>query len=142
MYQGQLPMLTKGPLALFYGGDQIIPDLSEKSPGRGVPLLFLGSAIFQVSLYILKHLKSRDRKMYVHNLTKSLVENVLNMYGIIVIILISITSVAYIILHHWSIEQNKNKIKITNLVPKEIIILFGVVLFITILPFIKSYPLR
>ena len=141
MYPGQIPMLTKGPFALFYGGDQIIPELSEKSPGRGVPLLTLWS-IFQVSLYILKCTKSRNLKMYTHNLTKSLVENVLNMYGIIVIILISITSVVYIILHHWSIEKNKTKEKITKLVPKEIIILFSVTLFCVILPFIKSFALR
>ena len=93
MYQGELPMLTKGPFALFYGGDQIIPELSEKSPGRGVPILILWSAIFQVSLYILKCTKTRNVKLYTHNLTKSLVENVLNIYGIILIILISITSV-------------------------------------------------
>ena len=105
MCQEMLPMLTKGPFALFYGGEEIIPELSEKSPGRGVPILIMWSAIFQVSLYILKASKSRKMKMYAHNLTKSLVENVLNMYGIIVIILISIISTA---LHNnSSLEHRK-----------------------------------
>ena len=135
-------MLTKGPFALFYGGDQIIPELSEKSPGRGVPILILWSAIFQVSLYILKCTKTRNVKLYTHNLTKSLVENVLNMYGIIVIILISITSVAYGLFHLLSIKKNKKQEKMTKLIPNEIIIMFSLTMFCVILPFIKSYALR
>ena len=79
MFQGSLPMLTKGPLALFFGGDPIIGDLSEKSPGRGMPILVSCSLIFQMFLLILKQAKSRKLKMYAHNLTRALVENVLNM---------------------------------------------------------------
>ena len=135
-------MLTKGPFALFYGGDQIIPLLSEQTPGRGVPILIFWSVIFQVSLYILKHSKSRNLNIYAHNLTKSLVENVLNMYGFIVIILISVLCVLYIFIHHWSIEKNRTTEKITELVPKEIIIMFSATMFCVILPFIKSYALR
>ena len=142
MYQAQLPLLTKGPLALFYGGDQLIPELSENSPGRGLPVLLFLSATFQVSLYILKYYKSRNLKIYVHSLTKSLVENVLNIYGTIVIILISITSFMYAILHYWSIEKNKKLEMVTKLVPKEIIIWYIVNMFCVILPFIKSYALR
>ena len=142
MYQGQLPMLTKGPFALFYGGDQIIPLLSEQTPGRGVPILIFWSVIFQVSLYIVKHSKSRNLNIYAHNLTKSLVENVLNMYGFIVIIVISVLCVLNIFLHHLSIEKNRTTEKTTEIVPKEIIILFGATMFCVVLPYIKSYALR
>ena len=135
-------MLTKGPFALFYGGDKIIPDLSEGLPDSALPLLVVWSAIVQISLYILKSLKTRNLKSYAHNLTKSLVENVLNMYGIIVIILISITSVAYGLFHLLSIKKNKKQEKMTKLIPNEIIIMFSLTMFCVILPFIKSYALR
>ena len=142
MCQDKLPILTRGPFALFYGGEEIIPELSEKSPGLGVPILILWSAIFQVSLYIFKTSKSRKMKMYAHNLTKSLVENVLNMYGIIVIILISIISTVYITIHHLSIEKNRMQDTTSKIIPKEIIILYFLTMFCVVLPFIKSYALR
>ena len=80
--------------------------------------------------------------MYTHNLTKVLVENVLNMYGIIVIIAITIVSVAYVLLHHWRIQKNNEKEITSNLVPKEIYYLYLVLFFITVAPFVKSYALR
>ena len=134
-------MLTKGPVSLFFGGDLIIGDLSERSPGKGMPIVLLCSLIFQI-LFILKQAKSRKLKMYAHNLTRALVENVLNMYGIVTIIIITIVSVVYGHLHRWSSEKNKNQEKTTKLVPMEIFFLYLVILFITIVPFIKSYALR
>ena len=75
--------------------------------------------------------------MYSHKLSMSLVENVLNVYGIMVIIIISIICVAFSLLHHWSIEEHKfseNKIKT---VPREIIILFMVIFVCTVIPFLR-----
>ena len=137
-------MLTKGPFSLFYGGEQIINQLSKKSPGRGIPVLLIGSVMFQISFYILKTSKSRKLRMYIHILTRSLVENVLNMYGIMVIIIMSIISAVYSILHHWSIEMYKisENPPQPQLVPTEIIILFVIILFCTVVPFIKSYALK
>ena len=97
---------------------------------------------FSNLMFILKQAKSRKLKMYAHNLTRALVENVLNMYGIVAIIIITIVSVFYGLLHHWSIEKNKNQENTQDLVPREIIFLYLVILFITIVPFIKSYALR
>ena len=142
MIQGSLPLLTKGPLALFYGGNQIINDLSEKSPGRGFLILVMCSAIFQIFLSILKQTKSRNLKTYLYNLTKSLVENVVNMYGIIASFIITIASVAYGLIHHWTIEKNKKREHSTKCIPKEIFLLYLLLLFITIVPFVRSYALR
>ena len=77
MWLGQLPLLTKGPFALMYGGQDIINQviliiivvviiiiiiirtinnqiehvqLSSESPGRGVPSLILLSTIFQATI--------------------------------------------------------------------------------------------
>ena len=135
-------MLTKGPFALFYSGEQIVKQLSKKSPGRGIPVLLIGSVIFQISLYILKTSKSKKLGMYTHNLRRYLVENVLNMYGIMVIIIMSLISAVYSILHHWSIEMYKISENPPQCVPNEIIILFVIILFCTVVPFIKSYALR
>ena len=137
-------MLTKGPFALFYSGEQRVKQLSKKSPGRGIPVLLIGSVIFQISLYILKTSKSKKLGMYTHNLRRYLVENVLNMYGIMVIIIMSLISAVYSILHHWSIEMYKmsENSPQPQLVPTENIILFFIILFCTVVPFIKSYALR
>ena len=102
MFKGTLPMLTKGPFALFYGGEEILDKLSDGLPGKGVPILILCSALFQLFLYVLKKFQARGMKLYTQNLRKSLVENILNMYGIIIIVAISSISLIYIIIHHKS----------------------------------------
>ena len=135
-------MVTKGPFALFYGGDEIIPQLSEDFPDWGIPILTFVSVTFQVCLYLFKYLKSRKLNMYAHNLRIIMVENVLNMYEIVFIILISITGIVYGAIHFWGIKNNKNQEKITKLIPDEIIIMFMLTLFVIILPFIKSFALR
>ena len=142
MWQRQLPLLTKGPFALFYGGDAIIPDLSNKPPGRGVPVLIFLSAAFQVSLYIMKIVKSKNVKRYAQNLAKSLVENILNIYGIFLIIMMTLLSVTYITIHHWSIEKNREKEKTEGEIPWEIFFLYGITPLCGVLPFLKSYALR
>ena len=141
MFYGLLPLLTKGPFALFYGGESIIGSLSEESPGRGTLNLILGSALFQISLFCMRQAKSRKLN-YTHSLPKILVENILNIYGIIVIIIISLVSVAYVILHHWRIQKNNEENIDKKLLPREIYFLYSVILFITVVPFIKSYALR
>ena len=142
MYQGDLSMVTKGPFALFYGWDEIIPQLSEDFPDWGIPILTFVSVTFLVCLYLFKYLKSRKLNMYAHNLRTIMVENVLNMYEIVVIILISITGIVYGAIHFWGIKNNKNKEKITKSVPDEIRIMFMLTVFVIILPFIKSFALR
>ena len=128
-------MVTKGPFALFYGGDKIIPKLSEDFPDWGIPILTFVSVTFQLSLYLFKYLKSRKLNLYAHNLR-------IIMYRIIVIILISNTGIVYGAIHFWGIKNNKNQEKITKLIPDEIIIMFMLTTFVIILPFIKSYALR
>jgi hypothetical protein len=142
MYQGRLSMVTKGPLALFYGGEDIIPELSG-FPDSGIPIFTYGSIVFQVCLYLFKWFKSRKLKMYAHTLRKTMIENVLNMYGIIVIILISITAVVYGHIHFQGIKNNnKTKGKTAKLVPNEIILMFMLTMFVIAIPFFKSYALR
>ena len=142
MFQGTLPMLTKGPFALFYGGEEILDQLSNGSPGKGVPILILSSALFQLFLYVLKKFQARGMKLYTQNLRKSLVENILNMYGIIIIVAISSISLIYIIIHHNSIKENKEVKESSKLVPTEILILYSLTMLCVLLPFLRNHALR
>ena len=143
MYQGHLPMLTKGPFSLFYGGDQIIQDLSKKSPGIGTTLLVVVSAIFQFLLYIYKIIKSRKLQEYPQILKRTLVENVLNMYSLMILIILSIISISYGLLHHWDIEMHKvSPQRPTRLVPRTIVAYYIVILVSIACPFMNSFALR
>ena len=142
MFKGTLPMLTKGPFALFYGGEEILDQVIDGSPGKGVPVLILSSALFQLFLYVLKKFQARGMQLYTQNLRKSLVENILNMYGIIIIVAISSISLIYIIIHHNSIKENKEVKKSSKLVPTEILILYSLTMLCVLLPFLRNHALR
>ena len=142
MYQGHLPILTKGPFSIFYGGEQIMKDLSKQSPGIGSTLQLVVSVIFQISLYIVKQVKSRKLQEYPQILKMTIVDNVLNMYSIMIIIILSIIAGSYGLLHHWSIEKLKVSQVPTRLVPREIVVLYFLLFACVACPFVKSYALR
>ena len=98
MYLGSVPLLTRGPFALMYGGARILPHLSPLPPDPGLPLLILLSTLFQLTLFAVKKARS-EAGNYLAQLRASLVESVVNVYGVIIIIAISLGSTAYII-HH------------------------------------------
>ena len=41
MYLGSTPLMTKGPLALFFGGEPILEHLEDEPPWPGVPITVL-----------------------------------------------------------------------------------------------------
>ena len=45
---GQVPFLTKGPWALYFGGEEILEELSNAKSGRLLMYLYLISIIFNV----------------------------------------------------------------------------------------------
>ena len=47
---GRVPFMTKGPFALFFGGESILPLLSEGKAGQGLKYLYMVSFIFNVSI--------------------------------------------------------------------------------------------
>ena len=47
---GGLPYMTKGPLAMFFGGHDILPELSDRKAGRHVQILCLVSFISNLAL--------------------------------------------------------------------------------------------
>ena len=47
---GKQPFLTKGPFAMFFGGDDILSELSDKKSGKHLPLLYLVSTLFSITI--------------------------------------------------------------------------------------------
>lgn len=47
---GGLPFMTRGPFAMFFGGQDVLPDLSDRKAGRHVQMLYLVSIIFNFSI--------------------------------------------------------------------------------------------
>lgn len=47
---GGLPFMTKGPWAMFFGGHDILPELSDRKAGRHIQILGLASVIFNISI--------------------------------------------------------------------------------------------
>lgn len=132
----------QGPFALFYGGETILHDLSDQPPGRGIPLLIFFSVSFQVALFLIKFYQSRSLGAYSTHLRRAMVENVLNLYSLLIIIIIALISTVYIVLHHLNIENNRNKNNFEKSIPAEIIILFLFTAFCVFIPFLKSFALR
>ena len=40
--------MTKGPLAMFFGGHDILPELSDRKAGRHIQILCLVSVVFNL----------------------------------------------------------------------------------------------
>ena len=66
MYNGYIPMLTKGPFALFYGGQPIVHLLSSESPPLTLLISLLVSSSFQGCLLIYKRILLR-KVLFVYN---------------------------------------------------------------------------
>ena len=47
---GGLPFMTRGPFAMFFGGQDVLPDLSDRKAGRHVQMLYLVSILFNLSI--------------------------------------------------------------------------------------------
>ena len=105
MYTGRVPLLTKGPLVTFYGGQDLLEEVSPHPPGQSLVVLMLSSLAFQFLLFLFKWNFSRKIQNYALNLKATLVNNVLNIYGLLIITMISLISCFYAIYHYLSIKN-------------------------------------
>ena len=48
---GNHPFLTKGPYAHFFGGPDVINELSDEKPGKHTLLLYLASILFNLTIF-------------------------------------------------------------------------------------------
>ena len=76
---GRLPFMTKGPFAMFFGGQDILPgigqfwsinplvnvtkfpDLSDRQAGRHIQILYLVSIIFNLLIICTKHANGKTQ---------------------------------------------------------------------------------
>ena len=80
MFNGVVPVLTKGSFATFYGGNRVIEEIELKNldnsqPSLVIPLFFIISSLFQMSMYLYKRVRSSrytNIHSYMHSLKKTL----------------------------------------------------------------------
>ena len=131
----------------YYEAD-ILLELWQEPPDRGVPLLVVTSAAFQLLLYCVKRFRDRlirDRiSNYMNDLRSTLVENVVNVYGIIIILVVSFFSVVFVSKHLTTIKGNSSKAagELTAILPSTIVLLLCVMAFASGLPFFTRHALR
>ena len=98
MIRGIVPLLTKGPDALFLGGERMLDVLDDEKPGNALPYLILFSVLFQICVFSFKTIQNRQLESftnYVQNLRNSLVENVLNVYSLMLILFCNVIYLTY-----------------------------------------------
>ena len=74
---GIAPVMTKGSIAAYFGGDLVIQEIerTEKENSRPsfiLPLFFILSLLFQMSLYLYKMIRSRKHSNMNNNYMQSL----------------------------------------------------------------------
>ena len=145
MYNGRVPMLTKGPAVTFYGGQELLEEVSEDPPGRSLSILMVSSLAFQLGLFIFKWNFSRKIQNYALNLKAILVNNVLNIYGLLIIMIISLISCCYVIYHYLSIknfETPGETVPRTDGMPAGLLLLYLLTFLVVLIPFIQNFALR
>ena len=142
MYNGRLPLLTKGPLVTFYGRQDLLEEVSDDQTGKSLTILAFSSLTFQLALFIFKWNFSRKIQNYALNLKATLVNNVLNIYGLLIITMISLISFLYAIYHYLSIKNFESHSPERSVMPAGLLLLFLVVFVVVLLPYIQNFALR
>ena len=144
MYNGTMPLFTKGPLALFYGGEEILSELSDKTAGNGLPILLIATIMFQLSMYIYEkyHMRQlQNMTVYVKNLRTTLVKNVLNVYGVVLLLFFNLLGFIFVMSFYFLFGQENNRKEMEILVPSGIYFLALLLLISVIWPY-RSHALR
>ena len=143
MYNGRVPLLTKGPLVTFYGRQDLLEEVSDDPPGKSLTILMVSSLTFQLALFVFKWFFSRRIQNYALNLKATLVNNVLNIYGLLIIMIISLIASAYAIYHYLSIKNKQSEAGTERTVMPAGLLLLNLLTFVVVLlPFIQNFALR
>ena len=145
-----ISLLTKGPIALFFGGKDIIPLLStdsDKSSNFSQVFIFLVvlSAILQLLMATYKRRKFRKEILYEQKLQQAAMSGVRNVYGQIVIFTGFLGFWGCFGIHIFLIERNK-EIKHNDDLGEDssigILILSSILSLMIITIFIRNSKLR
>ena len=80
------PLLTRGPLALFFGGQEIIPLLSsDSSSNMLIIILVILSPVLQLLVHLYKKIRFRKEIKYEQQLQQAVMSGVRNAYRPIII---------------------------------------------------------
>ena len=109
-----IPLLTCGPLALFYGGQEIIPSLSSDlstatSSNKAIYVLIILSPMLQLLTYLYKEIKFKKEIRYEQQLQQAVMSGVRNVYGPIVIFIGFLGFFSAGLLHSHLSKQNNKK---------------------------------
>ena len=114
MYLGHLPKLTKGSFALYYGGKEIVPLLSDKAGSMVSPIYMGCSVIFQLSFFIFKKLKFRkfstglgSSDMYTSQLASTLMSGFSNTHSLVALVVFSAAGYLFTVVHYAFIERDR-----------------------------------
>ena len=140
MVLGNIPLLTRGPLAMFYGGDKILAHLSRESTGNHLALFMIASLSFQIVIIIFKSVKMRKLSTK-HILREAIISNFLNVYSLLLIIILTFFLVSQSILHSITIEDNSTKDGIPGDTWKSLLFIAALETVVQITPF-RNVALR
>ena len=99
MMLGVVPIITKGSFALFLGGEKMLRILDDRSPGRSTVNFLIFTIIFQILIGGLKKYKTyhlQEVSTYAQSLRTTLVNNVLNIYGLVVLLVGNVLTLLYL----------------------------------------------
>ena len=74
-FRGSIPLLTKGSLATFFGGPEVIKQLANDPPSPAVLIFFINSILLQTSVLLYKKMrkyKLRSFQTYMQELRTNL----------------------------------------------------------------------
>ena len=130
-----IPLLTCGPLALFYGGQEIIPSLSSDlstatSSNKAIYVLIILSPMLQLLTYLYKEIKFKNEIRYEQQLQQAVMSGVRNVYGPFVIFVGFLGFILAGLFHLHVSNQNSQKRVSTDKTAEE---LFTPLLWITII---------
>ena len=143
-----IPLLTEGPLALFFGGKEIIPHLSTASvTSSNMPFYFLVvlSLLLQLFLETYKRCKFRKEIRYEQQLQQAVFSGVRNVYGQIFIFMGCLVWCAVLGTHFYLAEKNQeiknldDPSRYSAVGPFIMVIIFSVLIF---MPFVKNHKIR
>ena len=105
MVTGDLPFLTKGPFAIFFGGAAIIPQLSSEPAGNHFSILFLASMGLHIIMIIFKKLKKKTLPTQ-QRLKEIVVGNFLNVFSSLLILAVLSVLTFGLLNHFYTIHKN------------------------------------
>ena len=100
MMLGNCPVLTKGPLSLFLGGEEFMETLGDDVPGKAVLHLCVFSIFFMICNSVYKKVKTEKLNSvsdYAMSLRATIVNNVINMYSLVAMFIGMITLLIYLL---------------------------------------------